>query len=302
MLDHRDRHHRQLFDLVARRLPVGHTLTRDQDMSAAATGRPVLDDPIDCPRRQQRPALTLMAGLRTLLAPRPILRALGPLSAPARRCWAAATSDAITASSDAQSCAIRSSCWATPSPGARSARPSATAPQRPHRDPGHRSLPPQLASHTQGSPQIGGKPRPQTDKLNAYSSFIQGRTEPAYPIGGSGLGQRALTTKPGPPAEKDRAEASDRASRTRHARRPLNRHGPARVPAIRCTAHTQPTIRVLSPLIRGVRRAECLIFLVLPLSVMWQLLGGCGCAARAAPPRVRVRLMRAAVRRVRRSA
>ena len=45
-LDHRDRHHRQLLDLMVRRLPAGHTLRRDQDMSAAATGRPVLEDPI----------------------------------------------------------------------------------------------------------------------------------------------------------------------------------------------------------------------------------------------------------------
>ena len=46
-----------------------------EHVPAAASRRPVLDDLVDRPRRQQRPALALMTGLRALLAPRPVLAA-----------------------------------------------------------------------------------------------------------------------------------------------------------------------------------------------------------------------------------
>jgi hypothetical protein len=77
MLGHRDRHHRQLLDLMTRRLPDCHAIDLDEHVPAPTIQRPVLDDTVDRPRRQQRPALALVAGLRALLAPRPILAALG---------------------------------------------------------------------------------------------------------------------------------------------------------------------------------------------------------------------------------
>jgi len=75
MLGHPHGHHRQFLDLTARRRtdrdPVGHT----EPMPAGAVSRPVLDDLVDRPRRQQRAALALMPWLSALLAPRRVLAA-----------------------------------------------------------------------------------------------------------------------------------------------------------------------------------------------------------------------------------
>ncbi len=59
MLGHRDGDHRQLLDLMTRRLTDAHALGLSEDVPAAATGRPVLDDLVDRPRRQQRPPFAL---------------------------------------------------------------------------------------------------------------------------------------------------------------------------------------------------------------------------------------------------
>src|SRR4051812_23827720 len=77
MLGDRDGHYRKLLDLVTCRLTNAHTVSLGEDMPAVARGRPMLDDLVDRPRRQQRPAPALMAGLRALLASRPVLRTLG---------------------------------------------------------------------------------------------------------------------------------------------------------------------------------------------------------------------------------
>lgn len=72
---HRDR--RQLFDLMARGLAHRHALIGNEDVAAATALGPVLDHLIDRPRRQQRPAVTLMTVLGALLATRGVLAALG---------------------------------------------------------------------------------------------------------------------------------------------------------------------------------------------------------------------------------
>jgi hypothetical protein len=77
MLAHMDRHRRQLLDLVARRLTGRDPVGLAEDVPARTGGRPVLDDVVDRPRRQQRPALALMPGLATRPAARPVLAALG---------------------------------------------------------------------------------------------------------------------------------------------------------------------------------------------------------------------------------
>lgn len=71
--DHMDR--RQLLDLMARRLAIGHQLPVGEHVPAAALARPAIDDLVDRPRRQQRPALALVPGLRALLATGRILAA-----------------------------------------------------------------------------------------------------------------------------------------------------------------------------------------------------------------------------------
>ena len=69
--DHVDR--RQLLDLMARRLAIGHQLSLGEHVAAAARARPVIDELVDSPRRQQRPALALVARLGALLATRRVL-------------------------------------------------------------------------------------------------------------------------------------------------------------------------------------------------------------------------------------
>jgi hypothetical protein len=60
-------------NLVARRLADRDLLARAEDVPAAAALRPVLNDLIDRPRRQQRTPVALMATLRAAFAPRRIL-------------------------------------------------------------------------------------------------------------------------------------------------------------------------------------------------------------------------------------
>ncbi len=79
VLGHAHGHHRQLLDLMARRLAVSGQVSCAEDVTAGAPGRPVLDDLVDRPRRQQRAALALMPGLSARRAAR------GILAAPRRR-------------------------------------------------------------------------------------------------------------------------------------------------------------------------------------------------------------------------
>lgn len=65
-----DGHHRQLLDLKTGRRAHRDTLARGKDVSAIAARGPVLDDLIDRPQRQQRPALTLVTGLAARLLAR----------------------------------------------------------------------------------------------------------------------------------------------------------------------------------------------------------------------------------------
>jgi len=64
---------------MTRRLASADAFVLAKDVPTAPPRRPVLDDVVDRPRRQQRPSLALMPTLRALLAPRPILAALGGL-------------------------------------------------------------------------------------------------------------------------------------------------------------------------------------------------------------------------------
>jgi len=73
MLGDDRRHHRQILDLVTRRITCRHALMLAKEMSTPALAGPVIDVIVDPPRRQQRAALALMTRLSTLLAPRRIL-------------------------------------------------------------------------------------------------------------------------------------------------------------------------------------------------------------------------------------
>jgi hypothetical protein len=70
-------HHRQFLDLMTRRLAHPDAVALAERMPARTARRPVLNDVVDRPRRQQRPSPALVAGLAARLAPRRILRALG---------------------------------------------------------------------------------------------------------------------------------------------------------------------------------------------------------------------------------
>jgi hypothetical protein len=73
MLGDPDRDHRQLFDLVARRLTQRDPLRLAKHMPASAARRPMLDELIDRPGWQQRTPMTLMTRLAARFAPRTIL-------------------------------------------------------------------------------------------------------------------------------------------------------------------------------------------------------------------------------------
>lgn len=140
VLDHAHGHHRQLLDLMARRLTDRDPIGLAEHVPASAPLGPVLDDLVDHPRRQQRPALTLMPRLG---APR-----TGPTD-PSRAVthWAnhrsaAATSSVMSAPARAQ--ASRSArpgeppspSAARPAPQAARSAPTAPAtPTRPRRGP-----------------------------------------------------------------------------------------------------------------------------------------------------------------------
>lgn len=62
MLGHDHMNRRQLLDLMARRITVANQLILTEDVPAAALARPVLDDLVHRPRRQQRPALASYPG------------------------------------------------------------------------------------------------------------------------------------------------------------------------------------------------------------------------------------------------
>ena len=75
VLAHAHRDLRQLLDLMARRLPDRDTLDVGEHVAAAATLRPMIDQLVNRPRRQQLATMTLMTGLATLRASRAILPA-----------------------------------------------------------------------------------------------------------------------------------------------------------------------------------------------------------------------------------
>ena len=79
MLGHGDRDRRQLLDLVAHRIADGDQLVLRELVAAVAAIRPMINDLVDRPRRQQRPPLALMPRLAALTATR------GILAAPRRR-------------------------------------------------------------------------------------------------------------------------------------------------------------------------------------------------------------------------
>jgi hypothetical protein len=71
VLGHACRHHRQLLDLMARRLGDRDPLRLAEHVPARAPRGPMLDHLIDRPRRQQRAPVALVAGLAALRATRP---------------------------------------------------------------------------------------------------------------------------------------------------------------------------------------------------------------------------------------
>jgi hypothetical protein len=73
MLGHRDGDWRQLLDLMTRRLTIDHQLVLAEHMPTVALGRPVIDELIHRPSRQQRPSLAVMTALATRLAARRVL-------------------------------------------------------------------------------------------------------------------------------------------------------------------------------------------------------------------------------------
>jgi hypothetical protein len=93
MLGHAHGHHRQLFDLTARRLTDSDPIGRPEHVPARAASRPMLHELIDRPRRQQRPNLALMSRLAALRA------------APTDPCHAAAARSADQRSAAATNCA-----------------------------------------------------------------------------------------------------------------------------------------------------------------------------------------------------
>src|ERR1017187_10467137 len=76
VLEDPDRDRRKLFDLVARRLAHCNPLGLAEGVATLAAPGPVIDQIIHCPRRQQRPPVTLVAGLAARFAPRTILAVL----------------------------------------------------------------------------------------------------------------------------------------------------------------------------------------------------------------------------------
>jgi hypothetical protein len=75
MLGDRDRQPWQFLDLVAHRHANRYQLVGGEQMATLTALRPVHDDLVAGRRRQQIAALALMAGLRALRSPRPILPA-----------------------------------------------------------------------------------------------------------------------------------------------------------------------------------------------------------------------------------
>jgi hypothetical protein len=77
VLGHHHVDRRQLLDLMARRVAVGDPLALGEDVATPARAGPVVDELVHRPRRQQRPARALVAGLGALLAARAILATPG---------------------------------------------------------------------------------------------------------------------------------------------------------------------------------------------------------------------------------
>jgi len=111
MLGHRHGHHRQLLDLMTHRRTDAHALDIAEAISAATSHGPMLGELVDRPRGQQRPALALMAQLRALLAPRPVLATLG--RQPGRSALGGCDELRDERPTRRSSSAIRSSCAAT---------------------------------------------------------------------------------------------------------------------------------------------------------------------------------------------
>ena len=152
---HRDL--RQLLDLMTRRLPNRNPLRLREHVAAATGRRPVIDELVDRPRRQQLTTMPLMTRLPALAGdPSGPCRA-DAAARPVDPGSAAATSYASYAPADARA--------ARPAPqAARSDDPSPRAPRQPPHDPRHRSPRPQPAPHRNIR-----RPRVMSpNQLNAY--------------------------------------------------------------------------------------------------------------------------------------
>src|ERR1019366_553587 len=77
MLDDTDRDHRELFDLVSRRLAHRRLVAFAEHVAALAVRRPVIDELAPRPRRQQRTPVPLVSGLPARFASRTILPSPG---------------------------------------------------------------------------------------------------------------------------------------------------------------------------------------------------------------------------------
>ena len=131
--------------MMARRLADRTLLARAGDVAAAATLRPVLDDLIGRPRRQQQTPVALVAILSAAFAPRRIL---------ATRRGKRADRSSAERRNSARSGSARAQAQRSVRPGAPPAPPSSESahppergrPPQPH-GPGHRSPPPRRAPH-----------------------------------------------------------------------------------------------------------------------------------------------------------
>src|ERR1019366_4732069 len=75
MLGDQDRDLRQLLDLMTRRLPTRDPIRLGEHVTAPAPGRPVVDELVNCPRRQQVTTVPFMTRLPALRTTRAVLAA-----------------------------------------------------------------------------------------------------------------------------------------------------------------------------------------------------------------------------------
>ena len=165
MLGHPDRDLRQLLDLMTRRLPTATRSASREHVAAATPRRPVIDELVDRPRRQQLTAVPLMTGLPARRTPRAVLAARRRGGAPGGS-WLGGNDELRE---------LRPSRRSSPSTRASKLRdprdPSPTTPRQPPHDPPRRSPPPQPAPH----PRIRRRRVMSPNQLNAYGFlFVAG--------------------------------------------------------------------------------------------------------------------------------